>query len=216
MSNEHAARRGLLLVLSSPSGAGKTSLSRRLQEADPTIVMSVSATTRPPRPGEENGRDYHFLSVEAFERMRGEGAFLEHAQVHSNLYGTPRAPVEDALKAGRDVLFDIDWQGAQQLTQSAGADVVKVFILPPSIEALESRLRSRAQDSEEVIQRRLAKAKDEITHWAEYDYVIVNHELDTCFSELRQILDVERRRRLRLPRLADRVNALLAEFDRRE
>ena len=144
--------------------------------------------------------------------MREEGAFLEHAQVHSNYYGTPRAPVDDALKAGRDVLFDIDWQGAQQLTQTAGPDVVKVFILPPSIAELENRLRSRAQDSDEVIHKRLAKAQDEITHWAEYDYVLVNEDFESCYKELRQILDVERRRRMRLPRLADRVNALLADF----
>jgi guanylate kinase len=191
------SRRGLLFVLSSPSGAGKSTLSRKLLAADAGISPSVSATTRPPRAGEIDGKDYHFVSVERFEQMVAFGDFLEWAHVFGNRYGTPRAPVEALLAQGRDVLFDIDWQGAQQLHHAAGADVARVFILPPSIEELEYRLRSRGTDRDEVIAARMERARAEISHWSEYDYVLVNSDLDTCFAQVQTILNAER---LRLPR----------------
>lgn len=214
--SQDQTRRGLLLILSSPSGAGKSTLARRLMEWDPTLRFSVSATTRSPRPGEEDGREYYFKSREAFEEMVKSGQMLEHAEVFGNYYGSPRGPVEAAMQAGRDTLFDIDWQGGQQIGNSAlGRDVVSVFVLPPSIAELERRLRSRAQDSDEVIAGRMAKSQAEISHWAEYDYVIVNHDIDTAFAELVTILQAERLRRDRQPQLADFVRNLNREFEAR-
>ncbi|MBC7102135.1 guanylate kinase [Parvibaculum sp.] len=201
-------RRGLMLVLSSPSGAGKTTLSRRLLESDPEIEMSVSATTRKPRPGEQEGRDYYFLSTEDFGIMRNRGEFLEHAKVFGNYYGTPRKPVEDALARGRDVLFDIDWQGTQQLDETATEDLVKVFILPPSVQELEKRLTARAQDPADVVAARMAKASDEISHYQEYDYIIINENMDRAFTELQAILRAERLRRRRLTGLSNFVKQL--------
>lgn len=210
------ARRGLLLILSSPSGAGKSTLARRLMAWDASLRFSVSATTRPPRPGEADGREYYFKSRAEFETMVQAGQMLEHAEVFGNLYGSPRAPVEAAMLAGRDTLFDIDWQGGQQIRNSGlGRDVVSVFVLPPSIAELEQRLRGRAQDSEEVIAGRMAKSRDEISHWAEYDYVIVNRDLDAAFAELVTILSAERLRRDRQPDLADFVRGLNNEFGAR-
>ena len=206
-------RRGLLLILSSPSGAGKTTLARRLMDWDSTLKFSVSATTRPPRLGEAEGREYFFRSREAFEKMVKEGEMLEHAEVFGNLYGSPRAPVQAAMEAGRDTVFDIDWQGGQQIRNSAlGRDVVSVFVLPPSIAELEARLRGRGQDSAAVIAGRMAKSRDEISHWAEYDYVIVNRDIDLSFNTLRTVLEAERERRDRQPDLADFVRGLNAEF----
>jgi guanylate kinase len=209
-------RRGLLLILSSPSGAGKSTLARRLMEWDTTLRFSVSATTRPPRPGEEEGREYYFRSREAFEDMVNSGQMLEHAEVFGNYYGSPRGPVEAAMAEGRDTLFDIDWQGGQQIRNSAlGRDVVSVFVLPPSIAELERRLRGRGQDSDAVIAGRMAKSQAEISHWAEYDYVIVNHEIDKAFKELTTILEAERLKRDRQPDLAGFVRGLNREFDAR-
>jgi guanylate kinase len=209
MSDEiNVHRRGLMLVLSSPSGAGKTTLSRALLEGDAAITMSVSATTRRPRPGEVNGKDYYFLSTEDFGIMRNNGEFLEHAKVFDNYYGTPRKPVEEALSAGQDVLFDIDWQGTQQLDESASEDLVKVFILPPSAYELEKRLNSRAQDSAEVVAGRMAKASDEISHYQEYDYIIINENVDKSLAELRSILTSERLKRRRQTGLSDFVKRL--------
>ncbi len=203
-------RRGLMFVLSSPSGAGKSTLARRLLTSDPQIDLSVSVTTRSPRPGEIEGQDYFFRSHEEFERLVGEGAFLEHAHVFGNRYGTLKAPVEAALSQGQDVLFDIDWQGAQQLENNARSDLVRVFILPPSMEELERRLRSRAQDSEEVVARRMAEASDELSHWAEYDYVLVNRDIDRAHAEVTAILTAERRRRARQTGLSAFVKDLRA------
>jgi guanylate kinase len=186
-----------MFVMSSPSGAGKTTLSRGLLESDDEIVMSVSATTRAPRPGEIGGKDYYFTSVEEFGLMVNRREFLEHAKVFDNYYGTPKAPVEEALANGRDVLFDIDWQGTQQLKQNAGSDVVSVFILPPSTQELERRLHSRAQDSAEVVASRMSKAADEMSHWAEYDYIIVNQDIAQSSAQIRAILDAERLKRSR-------------------
>lgn len=206
-------RRGLLLILSSPSGAGKSTLARRLMDWDPTVRFSVSATTRAPRAGETDGREYYFRSREAFEQMVNTGDMLEHAEVFGNLYGSPRAPVEAAMQEGRDTLFDIDWQGGQQIRNSAlGRDVVSIFILPPSIAELESRLRGRAQDSDAVIADRMAKSRDEISHWAEYDYVIVNTDIDIAFAQLTTILQAERLRRDRQPDLAEFVRGMNKEF----
>lgn len=206
-------RRGLLLILSSPSGAGKSTLSRRLMDWDPTIRFSVSATTRAPRPGEVDGREYYFRSREAFLDLVAHDQMLEHAEVFGNLYGSPRGPVEEAMAEGRDTLFDVDWQGGQQIRNSAlGEDVVSIFILPPSIAALESRLRGRAQDSDEVIAGRMAKSRDEISHWAEYDYVLVNDDLDRTEQELRMILTAERLRRRRQVGMVDFVRGLNDEF----
>ncbi len=190
-------RRGLLFVLSSPSGAGKSTISRMLLEADSGLQMSVSATTRPMRPGEVDGKDYHFVDLERFRAMVTENEFLEWAHVFGNRYGTPRAPVEEMLKSGRDVLFDIDWQGAQQLHQIAGGDVVRVFILPPSIAELERRLRARGTDSEQVITGRMSRAANEIAHWDGYDYVLVNDDAQACFAQVRTILNAERLKRSR-------------------
>lgn len=201
-------RRGLMLVLSSPSGAGKTTLSRRLLESDTEIDMSVSATTRKPRPGEVNGKDYYFLSTEDFGIMRNRGEFLEHAKVFGNYYGTPRKPVEEALARGHDVLFDIDWQGTQQLDETAPEDLVKVFILPPSAQDLEKRLEKRAQDPADVVAARMAKASDEISHYQEYDYIIINENIDKAFMELQAILRAERLKRRRLTGLANFVKQL--------
>ena len=203
-----AQRRGLMIVLSSPSGAGKTTLTRKLLKENPDMAMSVSATTRSPRNGEEDGTDYYFISKNKFVEMVDEEAFLEHAKVFDNFYGTPRAPVEAALSDGHDVVFDIDWQGAQQLTQAAGDDLVKVFILPPNMRELEMRLKKRAQDSDEVIAKRMAKSEAEISHWAEYDYVIVNENIDTALAELHTIVASERMRRRRQPWINSFVKTL--------
>jgi guanylate kinase len=201
MSNE-LQRRGLMLVLSSPSGAGKTTLSRRLLQSDDKIKMSVSATTRAPRPNEVEGSDYFFVSAQNFEAHARAGEFLEHATVFGNRYGTPRKPVFDALEAGFDVLFDIDWQGTQQLKQQAREDLVSVFVVPPSMEELERRLRIRAQDSESVVRQRMAKASDELSHWAEYDYLLLNDDIQHALGKLEEILRVERSRRSRQTGLA--------------
>jgi guanylate kinase len=209
-------RKGLLLILSSPSGAGKSTLARRLMDWDPTLRFSVSATTRAPRPGEQDGREYYFKTRPEFEAMVEAGEMLEHAEVFGNLYGSPKGPVEKAMAEGRDTLFDIDWQGGQQIRSSALArDVVSIFVLPPSIAELDRRLRGRAQDSEEVIAGRMAKSRDEISHWAEYDYVIVNRDIDAAFDELVTILKAERMRRDRQPGLSDFVRRLNREFDAR-
>ena len=209
-------RRGLLIILSSPSGAGKSTLAKRLMAWDPEIRFSVSATTRAPRPGEEHGREYYFHSRDEFEAMVDAGDMLEHAEVFGNFYGSPRQPVQEAIESGRDVLFDIDWQGGQQIRRSAlGKDVVSIFILPPSIADLESRLTGRAQDSAEVIAGRMAKSRDEISHWGEYDYVIINRDLDTAETELKTILQAERARADRQPGLNEFVRGLNKEFDER-
>lgn len=198
MSDTHPiARRGLMLVLSSPSGAGKTTISRALLTTDDHLTMSISVTTRQPRPGEVHGKDYFFVTEAGFQAMAKGGELLEHARVFDNFYGTPRGYVEEQLAAGRDVLFDIDWQGTQQLKASAGGDLVSVFILPPSIVDLEKRLRGRAQDSEEVVQRRMSRASDEMSHWPEYDYVVVNRDVDQSIAQVRAILLAERLRQTR-------------------
>jgi guanylate kinase len=206
------ARRGLMLVLSSPSGAGKTTLSRRLLESDSGVELSISVTTRKQRPGEVDGHDYHFVDAARFEAMAENGELLEWAWVFGHRYGTPRAPVESALVQGRDVLFDIDWQGTQQLREKAGRDLVSIFVLPPSIPDLERRLRTRAQDSDEVIHARMAKAADEMSHWAEYDYVVINTEVEHAFAEIQSILAVERLKRERQIGLSDFVRRLQAEL----
>ena len=193
----HLNRRGVLFVLSSPSGAGKTTISRMMLEADKDIALSISATTRPPRPGEIDGVHYHFVDVETFKKMAADGEFLEWAHVFGHRYGTPRAPVDAMLEAGKDVLFDIDWQGAQQLYQEAGPDVVRVFVLPPTMEELERRLRSRNTDSDEVIAARMERAANEISHWDGYDYVLINDHVEGCFDEVRAILRAERLKRRR-------------------
>ncbi len=205
------ARRGLMFILSSPSGAGKTTLADRLLKKEDQMTLSVSVTTRPRRPGEVHGQDYYFVAEDEFFRMRDTGDFLEWANVFGYYYGTPRPLVEDTLSKGQDVLFDIDWQGAQQLSQVAGDDVVKVFILPPSREELEKRLRRRAQDSEEVVQKRMAKADAEISHWAEYDYVIVNYDLDESEQLLSAILFAERLKRRRQVGLSEIVKGMTHE-----
>ena len=193
----HLNRRGVLFVLSSPSGAGKTTISRMMLEADGDIALSVSATTRPPRPGEVDGVHYHFVDTETFKAMAAEGEFLEWAHVFGHRYGTPRAPVEAMLAAGKDVLFDIDWQGAQQLYQEAGPDVVRVFVLPPTMEELERRLRARKTDSDEVIVARMERAANEISHWDGYDYVLINDNVGECYGEVIAILRAERLKRRR-------------------
>ena len=193
----HLNRRGVLFVLSSPSGAGKTTISRMMLDADSDIALSISATTRPPRPGEVDGVHYHFVDTDTFKKMAADGEFLEWAHVFGHRYGTPRAPVEALLAAGKDVLFDIDWQGAQQLYQEAGPDVVRVFVLPPTMEELERRLRSRGTDSDAVITARMERAANEISHWDGYDYVLINDNVDGCFDEVRAILRAERLKRRR-------------------
>lgn len=207
-------RRGLLIILSSPSGAGKSTLARRLMQWDPAIRFSVSATTRAPRPGEVDGQDYHFRSRAAFERMVAQAEMLEHAEVFSNLYGTPRAPVEAAVEAGRDTLFDIDWQGGQQIRNSTLArDTVSIFILPPTIAELARRLKARGQDSDAVIAARMAQSRDEISHWAEYDYVLINRDLEDTTRRLIAIVTAERLRRDRQPGLSGLVRVLNREFE---
>src|SRR5437764_4599282 len=201
-------RRGLMLVLSSPSGAGKTTLSRQLLDNDSQIQLSVSYTTRAKRPGEKDGVDYKFLDTALFRSMVDRGEFLEHARVFEHYYGTPRAPVETALDAGRDVLFDIDWQGTQQLKEKGRDDLVTVFILPPSTRDLERRLITRAQDSPDIVARRMAKAADEMSHWAEYEYVVINRDIATSLIELKSILTAERLRRERQFGLSAFVKAL--------
>ncbi|MBP1804300.1 guanylate kinase [Rubellimicrobium aerolatum] len=208
------SRRGLLVILSSPSGAGKTTIARRLLAADPAMGFSVSATTRPPRPGEVDGREYHFVTRPEFEAMIAAGELLEHAEVFGNLYGSPRRPIEAAMAEGRDTLFDIDWQGGQQVRNSPlGREVVSVFILPPSLAELERRLRSRGQDSPEVIAGRMARSMAEVSHWAEYDYVLVNRDLDETEARVRHVVEVERLRRERQPWLNDFVRGLAREFE---
>jgi guanylate kinase len=208
MSTTEIGRRGFLLVLSSPSGAGKTTITRMLVDREPNLAVSVSATTRPKRPGEIDGKHYFFVSDARFDAMIASGELLEHATVFGNRYGTPRPPVEAALAGGRDIVSDIDWQGTQQLKQSIRDDLVSVFILPPSMPALEERLRKRAQDSEEIVRARMAKSADEMSHWPEYDYVIVNRELEASVRSVQAILAAERLRRDRQVGLAEFVNAL--------
>lgn len=207
-------RMGLLVILSSPSGAGKSTLARRLMAWDATLSFSVSATTRRPRPGEVDGRDYHFTDAAAFRRMVETGQMLEHAEVFGNFYGSPRGPVEAAMRAGHDTLFDVDWQGGQQIrTSPLAANVVSIFVLPPSLAELRRRLVSRGQDSPEVVAGRMLKARDEISHWAEYDYVLVNDDLDRAEAALRTILTAERLRRDRQPALGPFVRKLMEEDD---
>jgi len=201
-------RRGLLIVLSSPSGAGKTTISRLLLAADPAITMSVSATTRPMRPGEVDGVDYQFVDEPEFQRMVDAHEFAEHATVFDHRYGTPAAPVSAAIEAGRDILFDIDWQGTQQLHSAMGGDVVRIFILPPSMAELERRLRARGTDSESVIEERMHRAKGEISHWAEYDYLLVNDDVDECLAQVRSIVAAERLKASRQPGIADFARGL--------
>ena len=205
-------RTGLLIILSSPSGAGKSTLARRLMDWDASLRFSVSATTRPPRPGEVDGRHYYFTTPGAFRQMVEQGQMLEYAEVFGNLYGSPRAPVEAAMRDGRDTLFDVDWQGGQQIRASAlGGHVVSIFVLPPSLPELERRLRARGQDSDAVIADRMQKSRDEISHWAEYDYVLVNDDLDETEQRLRAILTAERLRRERQGGLGRFVKALMEE-----
>ena len=208
-----ADRRGLLIILSSPSGAGKSTLARRLRDWDPTVVFSVSATTRAPRPGEVDGTDYHFISDTDFKAQVSQGQMLEHAHVFGNFYGSPRVPVQTAIEEGRDVLFDIDWQGTQQLKQKDEQDVVTVFVLPPSLPELRRRLETRGQDSDDVIAKRMLKSWDEISHWGYYDYVLVNDDLDATEEKLKTIVSAERMRRIQQPRLQDHVRKLQNEFE---
>ena len=203
-------RRGLMLVLSSPSGAGKTTIAHALMKRDSDITMSVSVTTRPRRPGEVAGRDYHFVDLTQFNLMRNRGELLEYAKVFDHYYATPRAPIEKALSEGRDMLFDIDWQGTQQLAESARADLVSVFILPPSTRELEHRLKTRAQDSDQVVARRMSQAAQEMSHYPEYDYIIVNRDMEACAERVHAILTAERLRRDRLLGLGDFVKDLRA------
>ncbi len=208
MAEPSIKRRGLLLVLSSPSGAGKTTISRKLFEEDGKLAMSVSVTTRPKRPGEIDGTHYYFVERAKFDEMVAQGELLEHAIVFGNCYGTPRGPVMQALDAGQDIISDVDWQGTQQLKEHVRDDVVTIFILPPTIEALKERLQIRAQDTPEVVQARMAKSSDEMSHWPEYDYVIVNDDLEQSVRQVQAILDAERKRRTRQVGLSDFVNAL--------
>jgi len=202
------SRRGLLLVLSSPSGAGKTTIARNLLAADPLISASISVTTRPKRPSEQEKRDYYFIDKARFDDMVANGELLEHALVFGNHYGTPKKPVDDWLAMGRDVLFDIDWQGAQQLEERMSADLVRIFVLPPSMAELERRLRGRAQDSETVLQGRMAKAADEMSHWIEYDYIIINRDAEASTRQALTILNAERQKRARLTGMSDFIGAL--------
>lgn len=208
------SRRGLLIILSSPSGAGKSTLAARLRAWDPSITFSVSATTRPPRSGEVDGRDYHFRAEADFKQMVNEGDMLEHAHVFGNFYGSPRAPVEAAIAKGRDVLFDVDWQGAQQIRNSRLKDnVLSIFLLPPSIHELRRRLVSRGKDTAEVIEKRMYRSWDEISHWDAYDYVLINGDLDRTEDQLRTIVTAERLRRAQQPDLLDHVRKLQMEFE---
>lgn len=207
-------RRGLLIILSSPSGAGKSTLTRRLRDWDPTIQFSVSATTRDPRPGEVDGQDYHFLTEEQFKRDVTDGEMLEHAHVFGNFYGSPKGPVQAAIEDGQDVLFDIDWQGAEQIRNSAlAAHTLSIFILPPSIKELHRRLVTRDQDSAEVIAKRMQKSWDEISHWGSYDYVLINDDLDNTAQDLKTIVQATRLRRLQQPALVEHVRNLQNEFE---
>ena len=208
MAANSLKRRGLMFVLSSPSGAGKTTIAHRLLEDDMEIAMSISVTTRPIRPGETDGLDYRFTDRAGFEAMIEAGEFLEWAEVFGHLYGTPKAQIRAGLKEGQDFLFDIDWQGTQQLYQRAQGDVVRVFLLPPSIEELEERLRSRGTDSAEVVRARMERARYEISHWDAYDYVVINDDIDSCFAKVRTILEAERMNRLRQTGLIDFVREL--------
>lgn len=208
-STQDLPRRGMMFILSSPSGAGKTTIAKKLLAAEGNaLAMSVSVTTRPIRPGEVDGRDYHFTDETDFRARVEQDAFLEWAEVFGNLYGTPRAEVVQGLEQGRDFLFDVDWQGAQQLSQRAGTDVVSVFLLPPSVAELEHRLRSRGTDSEEVIQGRMDRAKAEMSHWSEYDYVVINDDVEACFAKVRTLLHAERMKRARQTGLVDFARGL--------
>ncbi len=209
-----SARRGLLIILSSPSGAGKSTLAKRLMAWDPTLRFSVSATTRNPREGEVDGKDYHFISVDAFKSAVAEEEMLEHAHVFGNFYGSPQGPVKQAIDGGADVLFDIDWQGAQQIRNSAlGQHTLSIFILPPSITELRRRLESRGQDDAETIARRMEKSWDEISHWGSYDHVLINDDLDATEEALKTIITATRLRRIQQPQLTDHVRGLQAEFE---
>jgi guanylate kinase len=210
-SSDHPARnrRGLLIVLSSPSGAGKSTISRMLLDVDGDVTMSVSATTRPARPGEADGVDYFFVDDAEFDRMISANEFVEWAHVFGHRYGTPKAPVKQALRRGSDILFDIDWQGARQLEPDFGEHLVTIFLLPPSMKELEQRLHSRGQDSEQVIAERMRRAADEIDHWAEYDYVLVNRDMETCLDQVRAIISAERAKRIRQTGLVDFVRDLV-------
>lgn len=208
MEDQEVDRRGLMLVLSSPSGAGKTTISRMLLEREENLALSISVTTRPKRPGEVDGVDYHFIDPTEFNLMLNRQELLEHAKVFDHYYGTPRVPVEEALSSGRDILFDIDWQGEQQLKQAARDDLVSVFILPPSTEELARRLRQRAQDPVEVVEARMSKAPDEISHWPEYDYIVINRDIDESVARVQAILSAERSRKDRQVGLPDFVKRL--------
>ncbi|AHD00704.1 guanylate kinase [Leisingera methylohalidivorans] len=209
-----ADRRGLLIILSSPSGAGKSTLARRLMAWDPGLKFSVSATTRAPRPGEEHGREYYFMSEDEFRQKVAEGGMLEHAHVFGNFYGSPAGPVKDTIEAGQDVLFDVDWQGEIQIRNSdLGKHALSIFILPPSIPELRRRLETRAQDSDDVISKRMQKSWDEISHWGYYDYVLVNDDLDETEARLKTIVEAERMRRIQQPRLQDHVRTLQTQFE---
>jgi guanylate kinase len=207
------SRRGLLIILSSPSGAGKSTLAGRLRDWDDTLQFSVSATTRPPRTGEVDGQHYYFVSADTFDSMVTQGQMLEDARVFDNAYGSPKGPVQDAIEVGRDVLFDIDWQGAQQINNSSlSEDVLSIFILPPSITELQRRLINRGQDADDVIAGRMEKSMNEISHWGEYDFVLINDDLDQTTRDLKTIISAERLRRSRQPHLVDHVRQLQAEF----
>ena len=209
-----ANRRGLLIILSSPSGAGKSTLARRLMAWDPDLKFSVSATTRAPRPGEEHGREYFFMSEDDFKQKVAEGGMLEHAHVFGNFYGSPAGPVKDTIEAGHDVLFDVDWQGEIQIRNSElGKHALSIFILPPSITELRRRLETRAQDSDDVISKRMLKSWDEISHWGYYDYVLVNDDLDETEARLKTIVEAERMRRIQQPALQSHVRTLQTEFE---
>lgn len=206
------SRRGLMFVLSSPSGAGKTTISRALLKQNDDLIVSISVTTRPCRPGETDGTDYRFVDVPAFNKLVADGEMLEHAEVHNHYYGTPRGPVEEALQDGKDVIFDIDWQGTQQLADIAREDLVTVFILPPSAAELERRLRSRGRDPDDVIQQRLAKAADEVSRYSEYDYVLINEDIDSTIAQAQRILETERLKHHRVTGLPDFVDGLMKEL----